>query len=167
MRFWFILAFSLLLTANATNGTKSTDGKSFVCNQYNGHNSETNQAIKKIDKKLDQIIEMLQPSPNTGKKFFEQRFVMNLLWNSSRLQEWLTWIQTMKKYLIPQSVSYRMVWKVFFLQITRFISFYFQVPQLQRARESIPRTCKYIRLQTVITKTSRKTNWFQSKSSHR
>ena len=79
MRFWFILAFSLLLTANATNGTKSTDGKSIVCNQYNGHNSETNQAIKKIDKKLDQIIEMLQPSPNTGKKFFEHRFVMNLL----------------------------------------------------------------------------------------
>ena len=79
MRSWFILAFSLLLTANATNGTKSTDGKSFVCKQYNGHNSETNQAIKKIDKKLDQIIEMLQPSPNTGKKFFEQRFVMNLL----------------------------------------------------------------------------------------
>ena len=167
MRFWFILAFSLLLTANATNGTKSTDGKSFVCNQYNGHNSETNQAIKKIDKKLDQIIEMLQPSPNTGKKFFEQCFVMNLLWNSSRLQEWLTWIQTMKKYLISQSVSYRMVWQVFFLQITSFISFYFQVPQLQRARKSIPRTCKYIRLQTVITKTSRKTNWFQSKSSHR
>ncbi|CAH3196111.1 unnamed protein product, partial [Porites evermanni] len=62
MRSWFILAFSLLLTANATNGTKSTDGKSFVCNQYNGHNSKTNQAIKKIDKKLDQIIEMLQPS---------------------------------------------------------------------------------------------------------
>ena len=79
MRFWFILAFSLLLTANATNGTKSTDGKTFVCNQYNGHNSETNQAIKKIDKKLDQIIEMLQPSSNTGKKFFEHRFVMNLL----------------------------------------------------------------------------------------
>ena len=79
IRVWFILAFSLLLTANATNGTKSTDGKSFVCNQYNGHNSETNQAIKKIDKKLDQIIEMLQPSPNTGKKFFEQRLVMNLL----------------------------------------------------------------------------------------
>ncbi|CAH3194566.1 unnamed protein product, partial [Porites evermanni] len=66
MRFWFILAFPLLLTANATNGTKSTDGKSFVCNQYNGHNAETNQAIKKIDKKLDQIIEMLQPSPNTA-----------------------------------------------------------------------------------------------------
>ena len=79
MRSWLILAFSLLLTANATNGTKSTDGKSFVCNQYNGQNSETNQAIKKIDKKLDQIIEMLQPSPNTGKKFFEQCFVMNLL----------------------------------------------------------------------------------------
>ena len=76
MRFWFILAFSLLLTANATNGTKSTDGKSFVCNQYNGQNSETNQAIKKIDKKLDKIIEMLQPCPNTGKKFFEQRYLI-------------------------------------------------------------------------------------------
>ena len=76
MRFWFILAFSLLLTANATNGTKSTDGKSFVCNQYNGHNSETNQAIKKIDKKLDKIIEMLQPCPNTGKKFLEQRYLI-------------------------------------------------------------------------------------------
>ena len=87
MRFWVILAFSLLLTANATNGTKSTDGKSFVCNQYNGHNSETNQAIKKIDKKRDKIIEMLQPSPVTGKKFFEQSFVMNLLLNSSILQE--------------------------------------------------------------------------------
>ena len=79
MRSWFILAFFLLLTANATNGTKSTDGKSFVCKQYNGQNSETNKAIKKIDKKLDQIIEMLQPSPDSGKKFFEQRFVMNLL----------------------------------------------------------------------------------------
>ena len=76
MRFWFILAFSLLLTANATNATKSTDGKSFVCNQYNGHNSETNQAIKKIDKKLDKIIEMLQPCPNTGKKFLEQRYLI-------------------------------------------------------------------------------------------
>ena len=128
MRFWFILAFSLLLAANTTNGTKSTDGKSFVCNQYNGHNSETNQAMKKIDKKLDQIIEMLQPSPMTGKKFFEQRFGMNLLWNSSRLHDHgsLTWIQTMKKYLISQSVSYRMVWKVFFLHITRFISLYFR-----------------------------------------
>ena len=87
MRFWFILAFSLLLTANATNATKSTDGKSFVYNQYNGHNFETNQAIKKIDKKLDKIIEMLQPSPMTGKKFFEQSFLMNLLLNSSILQE--------------------------------------------------------------------------------
>ena len=75
-RVWFILAFSLLLTANATNGTKSTDGKTFVCNQYNGQNSETNQAIKKIDKKLDKIIEMLQPCPNTGKKFFEQRYLI-------------------------------------------------------------------------------------------
>ena len=75
-RVWFILAFSLLLTANATNGTKSTDGKTFVCNQYNGQNSETNQAIKKIDKKLDKIIEMLQPCPNTGKKFLEQRYLI-------------------------------------------------------------------------------------------
>ena len=66
MRFWFILAFSLLLTANATNGTKSTDDKTLVCNQYNGRNSETTQAIKKIDKKLDQIIEMLQPSSSNG-----------------------------------------------------------------------------------------------------
>ena len=40
----------------------------------------------------------------------------------------------------------------------------FSVPQPQRARKSIPRTCKYIRLQTVITKTiSKKTNWFQNK----
>ncbi|CAH3165767.1 unnamed protein product [Porites evermanni] len=66
MRSWFILAFSLLLTANATNGTKSTDGKTFVCNQYNGQNSETNQAIEKIDEKLDKIIEMLQPCPYTA-----------------------------------------------------------------------------------------------------
>lgn len=87
MRSWFILAFSLLLTANATNGTKSADGKTFVCNQYNGQNFETNQAIKKIDKKRDKIIEMLQPSPLTGKKLFEQSFVMNLLLNSSILQE--------------------------------------------------------------------------------
>ena len=39
----------------------------------------------------------------------------------------------------------------------------FSVPQPQRARESIPRTCKYIRLQTVITKNSRKTNWFRNR----
>ena len=39
----------------------------------------------------------------------------------------------------------------------------FSVQQLQRARESIPRTCKYIRLQIVITKTSKKTNWFRNK----
>lgn len=85
-----------MLTANATNGTKSTDGKTFVCNQYNGQNSETNQEIKKIDKKRDKIIDMLQPSSHTGKKFFEQRFVIFSLINSSRLQEWLTWVQIMK-----------------------------------------------------------------------
>ena len=43
--------------------------------------------LKKIDKKRDKIIEMLQPSPLTGKKLFEQSFGMNLLLNSSILQE--------------------------------------------------------------------------------
>ena len=143
MRFWFISAFSLLLTANATNGTKSTDGKSFVCNQYNGHNSETNQAIKKIDKKLDQIIEMLQPSPNTGKKFFEQRFVMNLLWNSSRLQINLNTnhekISHISKCFLQNGVE-----SLLFTNNTLYILL-FSVPHLQRARKSIPKTCKYMR----------------------
>ena len=40
------------------------------------HLSATSTTDKKIDKKLDKIIEMLQPCPNTGKKFFEQRYLI-------------------------------------------------------------------------------------------
>ena len=78
MKHWLFEALLLFLAAyyqangvKITNSTNSahaqTDGQTVVCNQYIGTDVETNDAIKKLDEKLDQIIKLLQTSPNPSK----------------------------------------------------------------------------------------------------
>ena len=52
------------ITNSTNNGHAQTDGETVVCNQYIGTDVGTNDAIKKLDEKLDQIIKLLQTSPN-------------------------------------------------------------------------------------------------------
>ena len=77
MKHWLFEALLLFLAAHQANGAKitnstnsahaQTDGETVVCNQYIETNIGTNDAIKKLDEKLDQIITLLQPSPNPSK----------------------------------------------------------------------------------------------------
>ena len=77
MKHWLFETLLLFLAAYQANGAKitnstnsahaQTDGETVVCNQYIETNIGTNDAIKKLDEKLDQIITLLQPSPNPSK----------------------------------------------------------------------------------------------------
>ena len=77
MKHWLFEALLLFLAAYQANGAKitnstnsahaQTDGETVVCNQYIGTDVGTNDAIKKLDEKLDQIIKLLQTSPNPSK----------------------------------------------------------------------------------------------------
>ena len=77
MKHWLFAALFLFLVAYQANGAKitnstnnvhaQTDGETVVCNQYIGKDVGTNDAIKKLDEKLDQIIKLLQTSPNPSK----------------------------------------------------------------------------------------------------
>ena len=77
MKHWLFAALFLFLVAYQANGAKitnsknnvhaQTDGETVVCNQYTGTDVGTNDAIKKLDEKLDQIIKLLQSSPNPSK----------------------------------------------------------------------------------------------------
>ena len=77
MKHWLFAALFLFLVAYQANGAKITnstnnvhaltDGETVVCNQYIGTDVATNDAIKKLDEKLDQIIKLLQSSPNQSK----------------------------------------------------------------------------------------------------
>ena len=78
MRFWIIAAlFSGIavsgakITSNTTAVQPTKESETVICNQYIGQGATTNEAIKKLDeklsKKLDQLIKLLQPSPNPGK----------------------------------------------------------------------------------------------------
>ena len=72
MKHWLFAALFLFLVAYQANGAKITNstnnvhaqthGETVVCNQYIG-----TDAIKKLDEKLDQIIKLLQTSPNPSK----------------------------------------------------------------------------------------------------
>ena len=69
MKHWLFAALFLFLVAYQANGAKitnstnnvhaQTDGETVVCNQYIGTDVGTNNAIKKLDEKLDQIIKLL------------------------------------------------------------------------------------------------------------
>ena len=69
MRHWLFAALFLFLVAYQANGWKITnstnnghaqiDEATIVCNQYIGTDAGTNEAIKKLDEKLDQIIKLL------------------------------------------------------------------------------------------------------------
>lgn len=65
--FLFLVAYQAN-GAKITNSTNSahaqTDRETVVCNQYIGTDVGTNDAIKKLDEKLDQIIKLLKTSPN-------------------------------------------------------------------------------------------------------
>ena len=65
--FLFLVAYQAN-GAKITNSTNSahaqTNGETVVCNQYIGTDVGTNDAIKKLDEKLDQIIKLLETSPN-------------------------------------------------------------------------------------------------------
>ena len=65
--FLFLVAYQAN-GAKITNSTNSahaqTDRETVVCNQYIGTEVGTNDAIKKLDEKLDQIIKLLKTSPN-------------------------------------------------------------------------------------------------------
>ena len=77
MKHWLFAALFLFLVAYQANGAKITnstnnvhaltDGETVVCNQYIGTDVGTNDTIKKLDEKLDQIIKLLQSSPNPSK----------------------------------------------------------------------------------------------------
>ena len=77
MRHWLFAALFLFLVAYQANGAKitnctnnvhaQTDEATIVCNQCIGTDAGTNEAIKNLDEKLDQIIKLLQPSPNPSK----------------------------------------------------------------------------------------------------
>ena len=74
MAFCGVVPVSLAYQANGakiTNSTNNvhaeTDGETVVCNQYIGTDAATNETIKKLDEKLDQIIKLLQTSPNPSK----------------------------------------------------------------------------------------------------
>jgi len=70
MRFSLFVAFLVIFAECAANETKTTKkghGEPVVCNQYIGQGAVTNDAIKKLDEKLDQIIKLLQTSSNPSK----------------------------------------------------------------------------------------------------
>ena len=77
MKHWLFEPLLLFLAAYQANGAKitnstnsahaQTDGENVVCNQYIGTDVGTKDVIKKLDEKLDQIIELLQTSPNPSK----------------------------------------------------------------------------------------------------
>ena len=70
--------------AKVTNTTPvdsaaKTGGQTFLCNHYAGEDPETDEAIKKLDEKLEAILKLLQgnapPSPpNPGKKLRDLYF---------------------------------------------------------------------------------------------
>ena len=77
MKHWLFAALFLFLVAYQANSAKITNSTNnvhpqiyeatIVCNQYIGTDAGTNEAIKKLDEKLDQIIKLLQPSPTPSK----------------------------------------------------------------------------------------------------
>ena len=77
MKLWLTATFFVIFaqcTANGANITNNThvvradkNGETVVCNQYIGQGAETSEVINKLDEKLskqlDQLINLLQPSP--------------------------------------------------------------------------------------------------------
>ncbi|KAL9961349.1 hypothetical protein ACROYT_G030267 [Oculina patagonica] len=76
MRLCFIAVFSLafavftLCGAKITNTTPvksaKTDGQTILCNQYNGQDAKTHEAIKKLDEKIEAILKLLQGKPSNN-----------------------------------------------------------------------------------------------------
>ena len=71
MGFRFIAVYAYLFAAYSASGAKITNNKTVVPakagrdtvvfdQQYIGHDAKTNEAIKKLDKKLDEIIKLLR-----------------------------------------------------------------------------------------------------------
>ncbi len=79
MRLCFIAVFSLMFAVFTVYGAKitnttpvksaKTDGQTILCNQYNGEDAKTHEAIKKLGEKIEAILKLLQcePSNNLGK----------------------------------------------------------------------------------------------------
>ena len=77
MESWLFAALFVFLVAYVAYGAKITNStnnvhaqkkkKKIVCNQYIGTDAGTSEAIKNLDEKLDQIIKLLQSSPNPSK----------------------------------------------------------------------------------------------------
>ena len=77
MRLWLTAFFFVTFAQCVANGASITNnthivradknGGTVVCNQYIGQGAETSEAINKLDEKLskqlDQLINLLQPSP--------------------------------------------------------------------------------------------------------
>ena len=61
------VAYGAKITNSTNNVHAQTDEETIVCNQYIGTDARTSEAIKNLDEKLDQIIKLLQPSPNPSK----------------------------------------------------------------------------------------------------
>ena len=61
------VAYGAKITNSTNNVHAQTDKETIVCNQYIGTDAGTSEAIKNLDEKLDQIIKLLQPSPNPSK----------------------------------------------------------------------------------------------------
>ena len=61
------VAYGAKITNSTNNVHAQTDEEKIVCNQYIGTDAGTTEAIKNLDEKLDQIIKLLQPSPNPSK----------------------------------------------------------------------------------------------------
>ena len=79
MRFFFIAALSFIFAVFTVHGTKVTNttpvdsaktgGQTILCNQYAGENAKANEAMKKLDEKLEAILQLLQggkPPSNPG-----------------------------------------------------------------------------------------------------
>ena len=79
MRFFFIAVLSFTFAVFTVHGTKLTNttpvdsaktgGQTILCNQYAGENPKASEAIKKLDEKLEAILQLLQggkPPSSTG-----------------------------------------------------------------------------------------------------
>ena len=71
MRFWLSAVFSVVLMVQMAPVRTSKNCETKVCNQCTGQGKVTRRAIKEVDKKLskklDQLIKLLQPSASPGK----------------------------------------------------------------------------------------------------
>ena len=70
--FLFMFAVFTVPSAKTTNTTPvnpaKTDGQTILCNQYIGQGGKAHEAIKKLDEKIEKVLELLQgkPSKNPG-----------------------------------------------------------------------------------------------------